>query len=351
MIEIKLGQTILNEDSMPYIIAEIGVNHEGDLKTAKTLISLAKEGGAHAVKFQTYKANKIVSKDSPSYWNLDMEPIKNQFDLFKKHDSFNDSDYLECYEYASEIGIDFLSTPFDSEAVDFLDPLVSFHKISSADLTNIPMLRQIASKGKPVLLSTGASTLVEIDIAVNELSQNGCKDIVLLHCILNYPTDYENANLNMMESLQKMYPSLAIGLSDHTLADPDMLTLTAAYLKGAVVIEKHFTHDKTIKGSDHRHSMDVDDLKKLTNNLLFVHKALGSKIKKPLASEQVSRENARRSIVISKDIKKGELISEDSLTYKRPESGISTLYWDKVIGMKAARDLCVDDILQWADLL
>jgi len=351
MTSIKLSNKIYNNKSLPYIIAEIGVNHNGSLDKAKLLIKSAKEAGADGVKFQTYKAEKIASKDSPSYWDLNMEPCKNQYELFKKYDSFTDEDYMACYEYAKYLNIDFLSTPFDAEAVEFLDPLVPFHKIASADITNIPLLRHIAGKSKPVIISTGASTLEEIELAMFELSKHGAKEIILLHCILNYPTQFSNANLNMINSLQASFPEIHVGISDHTLADKEMLSMTTAYTMGARVIEKHFTDDKTIKGGDHLHSMDKEDLLTLKKNISFVNSLFGSNIKKPLESEGKSRKNARRSIVISNNVKKGAKLAEIDLTYKRPASGISTLYWDDVIGRVTNKDLDFDHILQWNDLL
>ncbi len=350
MPEIQLGSTLVNEGNPPYIIAEIGVNHEGSLAKAKELIELAKEGGANGVKFQTYKAEKIASKHSPAYWDLNMEPTTSQFVLFKKYDTFEPEDYLACAEHARLVGIDFLSTPFDREAVEFLDPLMPFYKIASADLTNLPLLRQIAGKHKPVVLSTGASTLAEIDIAVHELRRHECGGIVLLQCILNYPTAYENAHLNMMDGLRRAYPELVIGISDHTLADPDMLVLTTAYLKGALVIEKHFTDDKTIKGGDHKHSMDARDLKRLTGNLTFVRSLLGQTHKEPLVSEEPARENARRSIVLARPVRAGQVLTEADMTYKRPGHGVGPLHWDQVIGMRAINDLDEDHVLQWSDL-
>jgi len=350
MPEIRLGSTMVAESTPPYIIAEIGVNHEGSLATAKELIDLAKEGGASCAKFQTYKADKIASRHSPAYWDLAMEPMTSQHALFSKHDKFNTDDYLACAEHARRVGIDFLSTPFDREAVDFLDPLMPFFKIASADLTNVPMLRQVAGKRKPVVLSTGASTLVEIDRAVTELRAYGCSEIVLLQCILNYPTAYENANLAMMDGLRRAYPDLVIGVSDHTLADPQMLVLTTAYAMGARVIEKHFTHDKSIKGSDHLHSMDGNDLKKLTGNLSFVQKLLGESHKRPLPTEAPARDHARRSIVLARAVRAGQALAEEDLTYKRPAHGISPMFWDEVIGMKAASDLEEDHVLTWKDV-
>ena len=342
----------LTDKCAPYIIAEVGVNHEGSIYQAKKLVELAREGGAHAVKFQSYKAATLASKDSPAYWDLKKEPTKSQHDLFKKYDSFNKEQYIELSDYCRKIGIELLSTPFDDESIEFLDPLVPFFKIASADITNLPFLRKIAQTRKPVVLSTGASTLLEIDLAVGTLFEYQCNDIALLHCILNYPTKDEDAHLGMISSLKEIYPEYVIGYSDHTLPDDKMTTLLSAYLLGAKVIEKHFTHDKTLPGNDHYHSMDVADLKKFMSTIKKI--ALlngGEKIKKPIASEALSRRNARRSIVLKTDVSKGELLSDTNLTYKRPATGISPLYWDEVINKTVSRDLQADHILQWSDIM
>ena len=350
MNELNLGGYIINKNSKPYIIAEIGVNHECSLERAFELIELAKEGGANAAKFQTYKADKIASEESPSYWDLAMEPTTSQHQLFKKFDKFGEQEYLACYEHCKKVGIQFLSTPFDDEAIDFVDKLVPFHKVASADICNVAFLRKIARTGKPIILSTGASYLFEIQNAVEIIKSQGNNDIVLLHCILNYPTPYEGANLNMMLSLKQNFPDYFVGLSDHTLADEGMLSLTTAYVLGAKVIEKHFTHDKTIKGNDHKHSMDVNDLSKFTANISFVNSLFGQESKAPLDEEFLSRDNARRSIVISRDLKEGHLISEEDITYKRPSHGISTYFWDEVLGKRVVMDLPKDQVLQWSML-
>lgn len=347
----SIGDRIINNNTLPYIIAEIGVNHEGSLKKAKELIDLAHEGGAHAAKFQTYKAETLTSKQSPAYWDLSKEPATSQYELFKKYDKFGEREYELLAEYCRKVDIDFLSTPFDDRAVDFLFPLVPCFKVASADITNFPLLRKIAAKRKPVLLSTGASTLAEIDMAIAELERAGCQSLALLHCILNYPTPYEGAHLNMIEGLRKAFPNHLIGYSDHTLPDESMLILTAAYLKGARIVEKHFTYDKTLSGNDHYHAMDVDDLKGFKANLSLLQKAEGERHKAPLSSETIARKNARRSIVLKRALEKGEILTEDLITYKRPAFGISPIHWDEVIGRRTARELPADHILQWYDLV
>lgn len=350
MNSIKLGENIIDETTPPYIIAEIGVNHEGSLSKAKELIDLAKEGGAEAAKFQTYKANTLASVNSPAYWDLNKENTLSQHELFQKYDCFDEKEYIALYEHCHNVGIEFLSTPFDEVAVDFLEPLMNFFKIASADITNIPFLRKIASKKKPVLLSTGASNQAEINLAVSELHDYGCTDICLLHCILNYPTLNENANLDMINGLQQAYPDKIIGYSDHTLPDQQMLVLTAAYLKGALVLEKHFTHDKTLPGNDHYHAMDMEDLKRFKRNIEMLIELKGAKEKAPLPSEELSRENARRSIVLTQPVQAGKIISAKDLTCKRPGTGINPGHWDKVVGSKVLKSLQADHILEWQDL-
>ena len=348
---IKLGDRIISSESKPYIIAEIGVNHEGSMDQAKRLIDLAKEGGADAAKFQTYKADTLASKQSPAYWDLTKEPTKSQHELFKKYDVFDPSDYLSLAQYCNNQNIDFLSTPFDDASTDFLEPVMPFFKIASADITSIPLLRKIAKKNKAIVLSTGAATLGEIDNAIETLQSHGCKEIALLHCILNYPTPYEQAHLRMIEGLVRRYPEHIIGYSDHTLPNSAMTSLTTAHLLGAVIIEKHFTHDKTLPGNDHYHAMDVEDLKRFIQLIDCMHVSLSSKIQKePIESEENSRLNARRSIVLNKDVPANYNLSEDDLTYKRPGTGVSPLFWDKVIGIKTIKSLKSDHVLQWDDL-
>ena len=350
MTTIKIGNRTISNNLMPYVITEVGVNHEGSLNKAKDLIELAHSGGADAVKFQTYKAETLASRNSPSYWDLNKEPTTSQYELFKKYDHFGEKEYEILAEHCQKTGIDFLSTPFDDRAVDFLAPMMPCFKIASADITNFPLIRRVASKGKPVVLSTGASTLAEIEMAVTELEKWGCSSIALLHCVLNYPTPYEDAHLNMILGLKRAFPEYVIGYSDHTMPGKNMLILLAAYLKGARIIEKHFTYNKLLPGNDHYHAMDVEDLKYFKENLEILRKAEGRIHKGPLPSEEKARNNARRSIVLKKAAKKNELLTEDALTCKRPAFGISPIHWDDVIGKNVVRNLEEDHIIKWHDL-
>lgn len=349
---IKLGERIIYPDSKPYIIAEIGVNHEGSMDQAKKLIDLAKKGGADAAKFQSYKADTLASKLSPAYWDTTKEPTKSQHELFQKYDQFEPEDYIALANYCKKNEIDFLSTPFDDQAIEFLNPLVSFFKIASADITNTPFLRKIANKGKPVVLSTGASTLDEIDMAIDTLQSAGCEQLALLHCILNYPTPFEQAHLQMIKGLISAYPEHIIGYSDHTLPDDAMTSLITAFLLGAVIIEKHFTYDKTLPGNDHYHAMDIKDLSRFVELINRITISLGKEsCKKSIDTEEISRLNARRSIVLNRDVSKNHILTENDLIYKRPGTGISPLNWDKVIGSRTVRKLDCDYILKWSDIV
>lgn len=350
MHQVYLKNPNILKKKIPYIIAEIGVNHEGSISKAKHLIDLSVSAGAHAAKFQTYKADTLASLDSPAYWDSSQESAKNQHELFKRYDSFNEKDYILLFEHCKNKGIEFLSTPFDIKSVEFLDPLLNFFKIASADINNLPLLKAIAKKKKPIILSTGASNLNEIKFAVNFLEKNGCPDIALLHCILNYPTKYKDANLSMIRDLSKHFPNYTIGYSDHTLPDEGMITLITSYLMGARIIEKHFTHNKTLPGNDHYHAMDAKDLKVFYNNLSKIIEIMGNDQKVVLESEEIARLNARRSIVLNSDVIKGDIISESMITTKRPGTGISSLDWANIIGKTVNKDLKKNHILLWNDL-
>ena len=351
MISMQLGNRLVGEHDLPYVIAEIGVNHEGSLATAKLLIEAAKRGGADAAKFQTYKAGLIASKFSPSYWDTSEEPTTSQYELFTKYDSFGEAEYKELADHCKKFEIEFVSTPFDVGAVEMLDPLVNYFKIASADITNPPLLKKVAATGKPIILSTGASTIAEIDAALAILRTSGTKQICLMHCILNYPTRDQNAHLGMLMGLHNRYPDLLLGYSDHTLPTEEMMSLISAHLLGAVVLEKHFSLDKTLPGNDHYHAMDEFDLARFKVKVKKVHELLGpTRDKAPIATEDISRLNARRSIVLTRDLKSGHEIVDSDLVAKRPGTGVSPISWDEVIGKKVVRDLPEDHILTWDDL-
>ncbi|RBP38693.1 N-acetylneuraminate synthase family protein [Garciella nitratireducens] len=337
------------------LIAEIGVNYYDIAKkmnisvidAAKLMVKEAKDAGIHAVKFQTYKADTLAAKNSPSYWDITEENTKSQYELFKKFDSFSYQEYKEIASYCEKIGIEFLSTPFDIESADYLYDLMNVYKISSSDLSNLPFVSYIAKKNKPILLSIGASNEEEIDKTIKMICQYNTQPIVLLHCVLEYPTPYEHANLNKIISLKSKYPDLIIGYSDHTKPDKNGDIIKTAYNLGAIVIEKHFTLDKTLKGNDHYHAMDQEDAKKFIKGIEFIDSIRGSYELKYLDSELEARKNARRSLVAACDIKSGQVIKEKMLTFKRPGTGISPSEIGNVIGKIAIKDIKEDTILQY----
>lgn len=338
-----------------YMIAEMGVNFYDTakvlgitpLEAAKLYIDEAAKVGIDCAKFQSYKAGTIVSKNSPAYWDITKEPTKTQYELFLKHDHFGENEYRELCNYTHSKGMDFTSTPFDYESADYLYDMVDFYKISSSDLSNLPFIRHIGAKGKPVYISVGAAYLSEVDVAIRTLKEVGCKDIVILHCVLSYPTAPENANLRVIETLKRTFPDVRIGFSDHVAPDDTMMTLVTAYLLGAEVIEKHFTLDKTLQGNDHYHAGDPSDFKKAIDNFQMINTVLGNSEKTVLECEIVPRREARRSLVLTRDMKKGEVIEECDLMAKRPGYGISPEFADIVVGRAVKSDLLEDTILMW----
>lgn len=337
-----------NEIIRPYMIAEAGVNHEGSMDIAKRLVDEAREGGADAIKFQTYKASTLASKDSPAYWDTSKEPTKSQFELFSKHDKFWKNEMVALKEYCDQVGIEFMSTPFDIESADFLNDLMDVYKISSSDLTNKPFIEYMCQFGKPIILSTGASNLHEIQESVSWIEKQG-NPLALLHCVLNYPTPDGNANLGMIKGLKKAFPDNIVGYSDHTLPK-DMKTLEVATIMGSLIIEKHFTHDKTLPGNDHYHAMDKEDLKAFFIRLEQTLLLMGSY--KVIATEEEVEavRNARRSLVAARTIEQGKQITKHDLTFKRPAHGISPKYIDQIIGKVATKDISEDSVIQWGML-
>lgn len=333
---------------MPCIIAEAGVNHEGSMEIARRLIDEAASAGADAIKFQSYKAGTLASRDSPAYWDTTKEPTKSQYELFCRHDSFWKNEFEALKKHCDTAGIEFLSTPFDVESANFLNDLMDVYKISSSDITNLPFIRLLCDFGKPILLSTGAAHLYEIAEAVGWIEAKG-NQLALLHCVLNYPTADENAALGMIPALARHFPGHPVGYSDHTLP-ADMHILTTATLLGARVLEKHFSHDKTLPGNDHYHAMDKDDLAAFRSGIAKVLASVGPRRISALPEEEPARQHARRSLVTARQIGAGQVITADDLTWKRPAHGISPRNHDQVLGMRARHDLAEDTVLQWSDL-
>jgi len=329
----------------PYFIAEAGVNHEGKMELAKRLIREAKEGGADAIKFQAYKCDTIACKHSPAYWDTKKESTKSQYELFKKYDKFWKKEFEELKKYCGREKIEFLCTPFDLESAKFLNDMVDVFKVSSSDITNRPFIEYICDFGKPIILSTGASYLHEIEEALSWIENYGNKTAIL-HCVLNYPTQDSNANLGMILDLKKRFPGKIIGYSDHTLPK-DIKVLEVVTLLGARIIEKHFTFDKNLPGNDHYHSMDKEDLKLFRSNIDKLFTLLGSFNKSALPSERLARKNARRSLVAKKFVPKGKKIKYEDLTFKRPAEGISPKNIKEVEGSFAAMDIKKDTVVKW----
>lgn len=342
------------EEQGYYLIAEIGVNYYDIaakngiplLDAAKLMIKEAKECGLDAVKFQSYKAEKLAAKFSPSYWDLSEESTRSQFELFKKYDLFGENEYKILKDYCDELELMFMSTPFDFEAADYLQELVEVYKISSSDITNLPFLEHIAKKNKPVIISTGASDLDEIHRAVEVIKKYNTQQLTIMHCVLEYPTPLPHANLLKIQSLKKEFPDEIIGYSDHTKPTGDAMVQTVAFGMGALVIEKHFTLDKSLKGNDHYHAMDTGDAKKIIRNLKLAKQIKGDAAISCLESESLARENARRSIVAKCDIEAGTEIKKEMLTFKRPGIGISPDRLPDIIGKRAVIDIEEDTILK-----
>jgi len=332
--------------SGPFVIAEIGVNHGGDRVLAARLIEEAAAAGADCVKFQTYKAASLAVRNSPAYWDRSLEPAASQFELFEKYDRFDADDYAALARHAGRCGVAFASTPFDLAAVDMLAPLVPFYKIASADITNEPLLAACGRQGKPVLVSTGASHLGEIEEAVRLLRAFLPADrIGILHCVLAYPTAVADANLRAIEHLARAFPGHPIGYSDHVRPDPAMLLLTRAVQLGAAIVEKHFTHDKSLPGNDHYHAMDAADLRRFRAGLTLLEAADGLPIKTVSPAEEAARLHARRSLVAVRPLAVGHVLAADDLTAKRPASGLPPSALQHVVGRRLARPLAEDEAL------
>ena len=341
--------------SEPYFIAEVGVNHENNLNLAEKIIKQAKAGKADAVKFQTYKAETIAAKNSPYYWDLKKVSIKSQYKLFKKYDKFNESEFVKLKKICDYYNIEFLSTPFDVKSANFLNKIVRFFKIASADLTNLMLIDCVCRFKKPVLLSTGASSQKEISFIHNYIRKKfKTVDLALMHCILSYPTMYKNAHLEIIPLLKKKFKKTIIGYSDHTMPDQSNIVLINAFQKGARIIEKHFTLDKLKgkKNNDHFHSMDFKDLLKFRESISIINSINGKQKKREiLSSEKKSRLNARRSLYALGNINKLTKISENNIIAKRPGGGISPIFYKKIIGKKLKKNVSNEYKFSWKDFL
>lgn len=325
------------------IIAEAGVNHNGSLEMAKQLVDTAHECGADIVKFQTAKLDSLVSKSAQmaDYQKKNIGVEESQKEMLKKI-LLSYDEFVEIAYYCKEVGIIFLSTPFDIESIHFLNDMQDIWKVPSGEITNYPYLVEIAKTGKKVILSTGMAEMNEIQAAINVLNENGATDITILHCTTEYPVPIKDVNLNAMKTLKERlgYP---VGYSDHTLGiEVDL----AAVALGAEVIEKHFTLNRDFPGPDHKASLEPDELKAMVDGIRKLELALGSTEKKPSEAEIRNREAARKSIVANRKIAAGEILTADNVTTKRPGTGINPMRWNEVIGTKAIRDFYEDELIE-----
>lgn len=343
MRNVKIGEKKIGDNQPVFIIAEAGINHNGDIKIAKRMIDSAVETRVNAIKFQTFKTERFLSKNivEPKH----MKSRESLFETIRKLE-LSEEDHYELSGYCKQKGIIFMSTPMDDKSVDLLDDIgVPVFKVASCDLDNLPLLKYIARKGKPILLSTGMGTISEVGEAVEVIKSNENENIILLHCVSVYPPKVEDVNLKAMETLKNAF-KFPVGYSDHTIGINVPL---AAVAMGAKAIEKHFTLDKKMKGPDHAVSADPDELKSLISGIRDIEKAFGVGIKVPSEDEIEMKKSFRKSIVASTDIRKGETITDEKLSIKRPGTGISPKYFNFIVGKKAKRDINKDDLINKED--
>jgi sialic acid synthase SpsE len=329
-----------------YVIAEAGVNHNCDVQLGYKLIETAGAAGADAIKFQSYTASKLATRVAPRYWVEPADPRGTQWDTFDKLDKLEGRDFKSLLGHARHVGLTAFSTPFDDEAVDFLASLdVPAFKIASADLTCHGLIDRAARVGKPMLLSTGTSTLAEVEEALEVCRRAGNEEVALLHCTLKYPCPPEAINLRMMEHLMRAFPGVPVGLSDHSLGTS---VPQAAVALGACVIEKHYTVDKRLPGSpDHHLSVDPAEMRVMVDGIRTVEKALGKAEKGLEPMEKDAYLYARRSVTSKVKIPRGSAITREMLTYKRPGTGISPRHLDMVVGRVARQDIPEDTTITW----
>lgn len=325
------------------IIAEAGVNHNGSMELAKKMVHAAKEAGADYVKFQTFVPKELVSRYAAKadYQKETTDAGESQLQMLEKL-ALREKDFVELKQYCKECGIGFISTPFDLKSMEFLESLdMDFWKIPSGEVTNYPYLEKIGKTGRKVVMSTGMCELSEIREAIQVLEENGTMDITLLHCNTEYPTPFEDVNLRAMEQM-KQELGKPIGYSDHTIGIE--VPIAAAAL-GAVVLEKHFTLDKSMEGPDHRASLEPDELKQMVMAVRNIEKCLGDGVKRRTDSEEKNLTVARKSIVAKCPIKKGETFTEENLTVKRPGNGISPMLWKQILFTEAKQDYDTDELI------
>lgn len=347
MSDMTLGG-LLKKDRT-FIIVEIGCNFEGDIERAEEMVRVAAEAGVDAVKFQTVVAEKISTKTAEKFWEIDGCPGETQYDEFSQTYYLKYDEYMRLKGVAEDLGLVFFSTPEDdTESFDLLEKVdIPVYKVSSMNITHLPLLRLIARTGKPIIISTGASTIEEIEEAVTTIKEEGNDKIALLHCTSNYPTKDTDVNLNMITHLKEAFSNLPIGYSDHTLPEDGEGIITGAVALGAKIVEKHYTFDNTRPGFDHAISVDYEGLKRMVTQIRRIEDAMGSGEKKPIEAEMKARLHARRSLVAAVDIAEGTVITREMLDIKRPGTGIEPKCLDDVLGKKAVKDISEDTVLIW----
>lgn len=339
---VKINKKLIGANKPVYIIAEIGANHNCNLNTAKNLIDKAYEAGVDAVKFQTYKADKLYSKKTPRFSKDDIDP----YDLIKKHELPSEW-HKKLFNYTIDKNLDFFSSPFDYESVDLLEKIgVPCYKVASFEITDLEFLKYIAHKNKPVIISTGLADIEEINDAINAVRSTDNNDIILLHCNSLYPSPYNIVNLKAIQTMQKIY-KMPIGFSDHTLG---IHIPIAAVALGACIIEKHFTLDRNMVGPDHSFAIEPEELKKMVSNIRELQKAIGDGIKKRSILEQEMYDKGRRSIIAAKNIPQDTKISRDMIVVKRPGYGIKPKFLNKIIGKKTKRNIKAEEWITWNDI-
>ena len=327
-----------------YIIAEIGGNFT-TFEEAKRLIDAARQCGVDAVKLQTYRADTVSSKEA--LFEMENTGVVSQHELFKQYEVGKEV-HGETFAYAQRLGLDWFSTPSHESDVDLLETFdVGAHKIGSDDAANLPFLRYVARTGKPVILSTGMSTMSEVREAVDAILSEGNQQLILMHAITSYPTHPENVNLGAMQAMMREFPQLDVGYSDHTLSPVACLCAVAM---GARVIERHFTYDKNADGPDHMLSADPEEMKWLVDAVRQFEVMRGSGLKCPARSERITRVNNRKSVVLTREMKAGDLIGREDIAVKRPGYGIAPKFFEQLIGRRLAVDMAEDGVLRWDDL-
>jgi N,N'-diacetyllegionaminate synthase len=344
---ISIGRRRIGPGEPVFIIAEAGVNHGGNLDAARRLVDAAVAAGADAVKFQTFKPEKLVSSSAPKveYQLHSTDGNESQLQMLQRLQLSPDATH-EVYEYCRRAGILFLSTPFDEASADFLDPLVPALKVSSCDVNNVLLLSHIARYGKPVLLSTGMAYLAEVDAAIRTLRTAGCEQVAVLHCLTNYPADPAETNLRAMQTMASAF-NVPVGYSDHTMGIEISI---AAVAMGACIVEKHFTLDRDAPGPDNRASLEPSELRDMVRAIRLVESALGTWEKVPAASEMGNRAVVRRSLAAAFDLASGTVLSREQLTALRPGSGIAPDQLCAVLGRTLRRPLRAGELIAWQDL-